>query len=64
MIKFFGFVYFVRVERADSTKEYVVKVNHLDEFVALMVEFDAIIVTELLKTHVCFEHKLQWYKAL
>lgn len=64
MIRFYGFVYYVRVERADSHKEYVVKVNHLEEFVALMDKFDAVIVTELLKTHVNFEHKFQWYKSL
>lgn len=64
MISFYGFVYYVRVERANSCKDYVVKVNHLDEFVALMENFDAVIVTELLKTHVNFEHKFQWYKSL
>lgn len=64
MIKFYGYVYYVRVERAGSQKEYVVKVNHLDEFVTLMEKFDAVIVTELLKTHVNFEHKFQWYKSL
>lgn len=64
MNKYYGFVYYVRVERADAQKEYVVKVNHLDEFVTLMEKFDAVIVTELLKTHVNFEHKYQWYKAL
>lgn len=64
MIKYNGYVYYVRVERAGSQREYVVKVNHLDEFVALMDKFDAVIVTELLKTHVNFEHKFQWYKSL
>lgn len=64
MIKFYGHVYYVRVERAGSQKEYVVKVNHLDEFVALMKEFDTVIVTELFKTYVNFEHKFQWYKSL
>lgn len=64
MIKYYGLVYYVRVERSDIHKEYVVKVNHLDEFVILMEKFDAVIVTELLKTHVNFEHNHQWYKAL
>lgn len=64
MIKYYGFVYFVHVERGDSFKEYVVKINHLDEFVTLMGEFDTIIVEELLKTYVNFEHVYQWYKPL
>lgn len=64
MSKYYGLVYYVRVERADTQKEYVVKVNHLDEFVVLMEKFDAVIVTELLKAHVNFEHNYQWYKAL
>lgn len=64
MSKYYGLVYYVRVERADTCKEYVVKVNHLDEFVVLMEKFDAVIITELLKTHVNFEHKFQWYKML
>ena len=64
MNKYYGFVYYVLVERGDSHTAYVVKVNHLDEFVALMEKFDAVIVTELLKTHVNFEHSYQWYKSL
>lgn len=64
MSKYYGLVYYVRVERAGTQREYVVKVNHLDEFVALMEKFDAVIVSELLKTHVNFEHNYQWYKAL
>lgn len=64
MIKYYGLVYYVRVERAGIQKDYVVKINHLDEFVTLMEKFDAIIVTEILKTHVNFEHKFQWYKSV
>ena len=60
MIKFYGYVYHVSI----GGTCYVVKVNHLDEFMSLMHGCGSVIVSELFKTHVDFEHKYQWYKSL
>lgn len=64
MNSYFGFVYYVSVKRYNSSSNYVVKINHLDEFVALMEKFDSIVVTKLVKTCIDFDHVYQWYKAL
>lgn len=57
---FYGFVYFVTV----CDKEYIVKVNHLDEFVSLMYNNGAIVITGFEKSKVVFDNVYQWYKAL
>ena len=60
MIKFYGFVYHVSI----NGKRYVVKVNHLDEFVTLMHDCGSVIVLDFVKTHVCFDYVYQWYKEI
>ena len=60
MIKYNGSVYFVTVNDVD----YVVKNNHLDEFVALMINNGAIIITSFGMSDLYFDHALQWYKTL
>ena len=62
MNKFFyyGYVYLVTI----GNKDYVVKVNHLDEFVSLMHDNGAIVVTEFTKSKVVFDNVHQWYKTL
>ncbi len=60
MIKFYGYVYLVSI--GDTC--YVVKVNHLEEFVALMHDCDSIIITDFVKSKVCFDYVHQWYKTL
>lgn len=57
---FYGYVYFVSI----CDKDYVVKVNHLDEFVSLMHDNGAIVVTDFTKSKVAFAHEYQWFKAL
>lgn len=57
---FFGYVYFVTV----GDKEYIVKVNHLDQFVALMADNGAIVISEFVQSKVIFNNAYQWYKAL
>lgn len=60
MIKFYGYVYHVSI--GDTC--YVVKVNHLDEFVSLMHDCGSIVISDFLKTGVYFDYVHQWYKAL
>lgn len=60
MIKFYGYVYHVTI----GDKDYVVKVNHLDEFVALMHNNGAIVICDFVKTQVCFDYAHQWYQVL
>ena len=60
MIKFEGFVYLVSHRGVD----YVVKINHLDEFVALHRGEGAIVITDFVMSHIEFENALQWYKKL
>lgn len=59
-VSYFGYVYLVTI----GDKDYVVKVNHLDEFVSLMYENGAIVVTEFTKSKVVFDNVHQWYKTL
>lgn len=59
-VSYFGYVYLVTI----GDKDYVVKVNHLDEFVSLMHENGAIVVTEFTKSKVVFDNVHQWYKTL
>lgn len=58
-VSYFGFVYLVTV----GNKDYVVKVNHLDEFVSLLHDKGAIVVTDFVKSKVFFDNVLQWYKT-
>lgn len=56
----YGYVYFVTI----AGKDYVVKRNHLDEFVSLMIDNGAIVVTKFVQSKVIFDNVHQWYKAL
>ena len=58
-VSYFGYVYFVTI----GDKNYVVKVNHLDEFVSLLHENGVIIVTDFIKSKVVFDNVHQWYKT-
>lgn len=60
MIKFYGFVYHVSI----GGTCYVVKVNHLDEFMAIMHGCGSVIISDFVKTKVCFDNVHQWYKTL
>lgn len=60
MINFYGFVYHVRI----GDKCYVVKANHLDEFVSLMHGCGCVVISDFVKTKVCFDYVHQWYKAV
>lgn len=60
MIKYKGFVYLVSVHGED----YVVKINHLDEFVALHCGNGPIVITDFVMSQIDFEYALQWYKKL
>lgn len=60
MIKFYGYVYHVSIDG----KCYVVKVNHLEEFIALMHGCGSVIISDFVKTKVCFDYVHQWYKTL
>lgn len=59
-VSYYGYVYFVSI----YGKDYVVKANHLDEFVSLMHNNGAIVVTDFTKSKVIFDNVHQWYKAL
>ena len=59
-VSYFGYVYFVTI----GSNDYVVKVNHLDEFVSLMHDNGAIVVTDFTKSKVVFDNVHQWYKTL
>lgn len=59
-VSYFGYVYFVTIGDID----YVVKVNHLDEFVSLMHHKGVIVVTGFTKSKVVFDNVHQWYKTL
>lgn len=60
MIKYYGYVYHVSI----GDNSYVVKVNHLDEFVALMHDSGTVIISDFVKTKVYFDYVHQWYKTL
>lgn len=60
MIKFYGFVYHVSI----GGTCYVVKVNHLDEFMSLMRGCGSVVILDFVKTQVCFAHVYQWYKKI
>lgn len=60
MIKFNGFVYLVSHRGVD----YVVKTNHLDEFVALHRGEGAIVITDYVMSQIELDNALQWYKKL
>ena len=64
LLKIYGDFYYVRVERGEVSKTYIVKMTHLDEFVALMQPFDCVVVCEIVKTSVEFDHRYQWYKPI
>lgn len=59
-VSYYGYVHFVTI----GSKNYAVKVNHLDEFVSLMHDKGAIVVTDFLKSKVVFDNVHQWYKTL
>lgn len=59
-VSYYGYVYLVTI----GNKDYVVKVNHLDEFVSLMHDNGAIVVTDFIKSKVVFDNVHQWYKTL
>ncbi len=59
-ISYFGYVYFVSI--ADNN--YVVKVNHLNEFVSLMHDNGIIAIIDFEKTKVFFDNVHQWYKKV
>ena len=59
-VSYYGYVYLVTI----GNKDYVVKVNHLDEFVSLVYDNGAIVVTEFTKSKVVFDNVYQWYKTL
>lgn len=59
-VSYFGYVYLVTI----GNKDYVVKVNHLDEFVSLMHDNGVIVVIEFVKSKVVFDNVHQWYKTL
>lgn len=59
-ISYYGYVYLVSI----GSKDYVVKVNHLDQFVSLMHGNCAIVVTVFRKSKVNFDNELQWYKEI
>lgn len=60
MIKFYGFVYHVSI----GGSCYVVKVNHLDEFMSLMNGCGSAVISDFVKTQVCFDYVYQWYKKI
>ena len=60
MIKFYGYVYYVSV----GGTCYVVKVNHLDEFMALMRGCGFVVISGFVKMRVCFDYVHQWYKTV
>lgn len=60
MIKFYGYIYHVSI----GGTCYVVKVNHLDEFVTLMHGCGSVIISDFVKTQVCFDYVHQWYKKI
>lgn len=59
-VSYYGYVYFVTIGSID----YVVKVNHLDEFVSLMHDKGAIVVTGFVKSKLFFDNVHQWFKTL
>lgn len=59
-VSYYGYVYFVSI----ADKKYVVKVNHLDEFVSLMHGNGAIVIFDFTKSKVVFDNVYQWYKTL
>lgn len=60
MNKYKGFVYLVSCSGVD----YAVKINHLEEFVALHRVDGAILVTDFVMSHIDFVDAFQWYKKL
>ena len=60
MINFYGFVYHVSI----GGNCYVVKINHLDEFMTLMRGCGSVIISDFVKTHICFDYEHQWYKKI
>lgn len=60
MIKYKGFVYLV----SHCDVDYVVKNNHLDEFVSLHRGEGAIVITDFVMSQIEFDNAFQWYKKL
>lgn len=60
MSNYKGFVYLVSHRGSD----YVVKRNHLEEFVALHCCDGAIVINDYVMSQIQFENALQWYKKL
>lgn len=59
-VSYYGYLYLVSI----IDEDYVVKVNHLDEFVSLMHGNGAIVVSAFKKAKVNFENVHQWYKKI
>lgn len=59
-VSFFGYVYHVSI----GGTCYVVKINHLDEFMAVMRGCGSVLVSDFVKTKVCFDNVHQWYKKI
>lgn len=60
MIKFYGYVYHVSI----GGSCYVVKINHLDEFMTIMHGCGSVIISDFVKTKVTFDNVHQWYKTM
>lgn len=60
MIKFKGFVYLASCRGVD----YVIKCNHLDEFVSLYRGDCPIVISDFVMSQIIFDNALQWYKKL
>lgn len=60
MNEYKGTVYFVTCNGVD----YVVKNNHLDEFVALKRNDGVIVISDFVMSKIIFDDVFQWYKKL
>lgn len=59
-VVYYGYVYLVSI----GNKDYAVKLNHLDQFVAFLHDNGPIVVTAFVKSKVVFDNVHQWYKTL
>lgn len=60
MIKYKGYVYLVSLLGVD----YVVKNNHLEEFVALHLCDGAVVINDFVVSQIEFDYAYEWYKKL
>lgn len=60
MIKYTGYVYLV----SRRGKDYVVKNNHLDEYVSLFRGDGPIVITDFVMSKIDFDNAFQWYKQI